>query len=397
MSDIPTDLHHEILRRLPADSLLRFRAVCKWWRRLIDEPSFVRTHAANQTSSTTLLIRNSTATRFCSLNLDSLNFDDAHQVIDVMPVKALFRVGLPRSPVLPVACCNGLILHSQYENEKTWVIWNTLTREFHELPQFNTEFDDADSCFRGGGIGYDSASDDYKVVRIDSLDYDSDSRTVYQTSFYSLKMDSWTMTKDCPYDFSWMRQLTGVFLDGALHWILRNMIVAVVLETEDYRELPLPANSAELSDVHLDVLDGCLVVSCFYPMDRLDGWVMKDCGVEKSWVKLFSFREVGDIVGVIWCLRPIAYIKSKGHVFLQHGDAFFRLDVESNSLKKVIVRGLPRKFSSQIMVESLLRLDQSCAVMVKNRAGMKRKRNTADARVKHSVSIVDVCSSEGDD
>ncbi|KAL7097186.1 hypothetical protein ACP275_10G127800 [Erythranthe tilingii] len=363
MSDIPSDLHHEILRRLPANSLLRFRAVCKGWRRLIDDPSFVRTHAANQTSSTTLLIRNSTATQFCSLNLDSLNFDEAHQVTDVMPVKALFRVGLPRSPVLP----------------------------------FNTEFDDADSCFRGGGIGYDSASDDYKVVRIDALDYDSDSRTVYQTSFYSLKMDSWTMTKDCPYEFSWMRQLTGVFLDGALHWILPNMIVAVVLETEDYRELPLPANSEELSDVHLDVLDGCLVVSYFYPMDRLDGWVMKDCGVEKSWVKLFSFREVGDIVGVLWCLRPIAYIESKGHVFLQHGDAFFRLDIENNSVKKIVVRGLPRNFSSQIMLESLLRLDQSCAVTVKNRAGMKRKRNKADARVKHSVSIVDVCSSEGDD
>ncbi|KAL9154507.1 hypothetical protein ABFS82_10G119300 [Erythranthe guttata] len=392
MSDVPSELAHEILRRLPAESLLRFRAVCKGWRRLIDSPSFIRTHAANQTSSTTLLIRNSIGTRFCSLTLDSLNFEDTDQTIDLTPVKALYRTGVPRAPVLPVASCNGLILNSHYDIDKTWVIWNPLTRQFHELPEF-----EGHSRLIGSGLGYDSVSDDYKVVRLD--DHWGCRKTVRRTSIYGLKSDSWRVIENYPCDCIWPNQIVGVFLNGALHWLSRDSVIVLVLETGRYHKLPLPEPTgiAELFETHLDVLGGCLVVSYYYMITRLDGWVMKDYGVGDSWAKLFSFGELANI-GAMGRLRPVAYFKNRGHVFLQHDDDFFWLDIANDSAKKVIVHGLPHNFTSQIVPGSLFRLDESCAAAVKITAGTKRKRKTtikknkADARVEHSVRITDVWS-----
>ncbi|KAL8040776.1 hypothetical protein ABFX02_10G121100 [Erythranthe guttata] len=390
MSDVPSVLFHEILRRLPAESLLRCRAVCKGWRRLIDHPSFIRTHASNQSSSTTLLIRNSIGTRFCSLTLDSLNYEDAEQTIDVTPVKAVYCTGVPRATALPVPSCNGLILNSHYRTNKTWVIWNPLTRTFHELPE-----PDIETGLMGSGIGYDSASDDYKVVRIDRLFRHG--KSVYQTSVYSLKMESWRIIKDCPYDISWVGPTRGIFLGGAIHWLsLHDIIIALDLETEEYREFSmpvLPPNSKELFETRLDVLGGCLVMSFYYLIPRMEGWMMKDYGDEKSWVKLFSFGGIGSI-GIR--LKPLAYFKNKGRVFMQRDEEFFWLDIKNNSAKKVVIHGLPDDFTSQIMPGSLFRLDESCAAAVKITAGMKRKRKTtknkADARVEHSVSITDIRS-----
>lgn len=43
---LPVDLLHDILLRLPARPLCRLRAVCRPWRALMSDPSFVAAHAA---------------------------------------------------------------------------------------------------------------------------------------------------------------------------------------------------------------------------------------------------------------------------------------------------------------------------------------------------------------
>ncbi|KAL8040777.1 hypothetical protein ABFX02_10G121200 [Erythranthe guttata] len=382
MSDIPSELYHNIFRRLTADSLLRFRTVCKEWRRLIDDPSFIRSHTNNQHSSATLLIRNLDGTRLHSLSLDSINYNNyAHQVIDVSPVKTVYRAAVPRAHLLPAASCNGLILLSHSDVKKIWAIWNPLTRQFYKLPKFiNT----TKSCLITTGLGYDSASDDYKVMSVDELL--GHRKTVYQTSVYSLKSDTWRIIKDCKCHYYSMKP--GVFLNGALHWHSWHIITVFVFRTETYDLMrhPYGTGPGEPSRMHLDALGGCLVVSYYYTMDRLDVWVMKEYGVHESWVKLFLFRELGSI-GFMECLRPIAYFKTKGQFFMQHGEDFFWFDVEKNSAKKVTIRGL--YFSSQSLPGSLFRLDESCSVAGKSTSEMKRKRNKTDASVKHSVRITD--------
>ncbi|KAK6135610.1 hypothetical protein DH2020_030658 [Rehmannia glutinosa] len=368
MSDIPSEILLEMLLRLPAKSLFRFRTVCKAWRRIIDDPSFIKSHNNNQHSDTTLFIRTSTGTLY-SLSLDSLNYTNGQQTIDVTHVKNVVRQGVPRLPAFPVASCHGLILISHYDIKKIWVIWNPLTGEFHELPQ-----PDIDVRLIGSGLGYDSVSDDYKVVRIDEMCRNG--KVVYQTFVYSLKLNSWKMIRDCPCDFSWGSQ--GVFLNGALHWISWDMIIALDLAVEDYRQLPLPSVRLPV-DKRLDALGGCLILSDAYAMKR--AWVMKDYGVENSWMDLFSSRE-RDSMGGLGYLWPIAYLKSKGQLIMQHDSNIICWDIDKSCAKKVTIHGLPDFLSSQICPGSLFRLDDNCcvggSVAAKRTAGVKRKRKKAN-------------------
>lgn len=50
LSNLPDEMELDILLRLPVKSLLRFKAVCKPWATLINDPNFVKTnlHPTNQ-------------------------------------------------------------------------------------------------------------------------------------------------------------------------------------------------------------------------------------------------------------------------------------------------------------------------------------------------------------
>jgi hypothetical protein len=44
---LPADAVYEILLRVPAKDLCRFRAVCRPWRSLLSDPHFIAAHAAH--------------------------------------------------------------------------------------------------------------------------------------------------------------------------------------------------------------------------------------------------------------------------------------------------------------------------------------------------------------
>lgn len=360
MSDVPSDLFRDILLRLPAECLLRFRAVCKDWRRTIDDPSFIKSHTLNQHSNTcTLLLRDSIFCRLYSLSLHSL-LTYADQTLDLTRIKTLVRSGVPLLRDLPTTSCNGLILISHYNFMKTWVIWNPLTREFHRLsdPDF-----DVDIPFAGVGIGYDFAADDYKVAKI--YYWYRDGKIVYATLIYSLKFRSWKPIKDCPCDSILLRS-AGVYLDGALYWLSENVIMALDLGSEEYRLVPLPllaTRHGEPLDMYVEAMNGCLLLSCYYSSEGLlmdssgvtvclEGWVMED----GTWVKLFSFGGEASVAAGMREVRPVAYLKSRGQVILQHDRHFYWLDVWKNSWKKVSIQGLPESFTCQDFRGSLVRL-----------------------------------------
>ncbi|KAG8372623.1 hypothetical protein BUALT_Bualt12G0085900 [Buddleja alternifolia] len=405
MSDIPSELFGNILHRVPAESLLLWRGVCKSWRRLIDDPDFIKSHIKHQSSSTSLgqlLIRNENGGRLSSLSLDSINFVRHDQTIEETKVKNLIGRGLPRLTTLPVTSCNGLILISRYEAKKIWVLWNPLTQDYHELPEC-----DADSHLEGWGLGYDCVDDDYKVVRINLVFLNEG--LVHKTYIYSLKFNSWKWIKDCPGDFHVRSQ--GLYLNGALYWLSKSFIIALDLSTEDYRQLPLPSLRTdpyrrEDRKMNLDVLGGCLVLSCKdnYRKDRFEGWAMKDDGGKISWTKLFSLKELEDI-GAMGQLRPITYSKSNRRVLIQHNNKhFFWLNTVNNSAKKIRMQGLSRNFSCQVWKSNLFRLGN--IVGGAKRTGRVKKMR-AKKRLKLDVTISKAgdwadldytsCSSEGEE
>lgn len=95
---------------------------------------------------------------------------------------------------------------------------------------------------------------------------------------------------------------------------------------------------------------------------------MKD---ETSWIKLLSLFEEEDGVGGngLTILRPVAYLKSRGEVILQHNTHFYCFDTRKNSKKKVSIHGLPECFGCQDFQGSLVSLVDG--------AGVKRNKKRA--------------------
>lgn len=96
-------------------------------------------------------------------------------------------------------------------------------------------------CLRG--FGYDSCSDDYKVVTLSYHDRDDDHNPDCDDIFvdvYSIKMRSWRRLGNFPYDHSVSGFASGKFINGASHWLAFSrvdysyVITAFDLNTEKF-------------------------------------------------------------------------------------------------------------------------------------------------------------------
>lgn len=143
MSDIPTNVFHEILRRMPVDSLFRFRSVCKSWRRIIDNSDFTELHIHNGMGENTLLLRSNTGKVFL-LPLTSLIYGSDDSWVTHVVAKNIENPVGPCVPSLPVPTCNGLLLISSSKKNSVWLIWNPFTSESIKVPPL-----DLDSTYCG--------------------------------------------------------------------------------------------------------------------------------------------------------------------------------------------------------------------------------------------------------
>ncbi|PHT67173.1 hypothetical protein T459_31598 [Capsicum annuum] len=150
----------EILSRLPVRSLVRFKCVSKFWMALISEPYFTLkhlNHAKNDQNSQRFLV-NQWSSLYCS-SLSSVQRVEEVQKLDCPSNTELWRCFL-------YCCYDSLALIGVYNycdhTHQLW-LWNPSTRESIVLPgpKFPLEL------FCTWGLGYDSVSDDYKILKID--------------------------------------------------------------------------------------------------------------------------------------------------------------------------------------------------------------------------------------
>ncbi|KAL8458405.1 hypothetical protein ACS0TY_036065 [Phlomoides rotata] len=346
MLDIPDDLLRKILVRLPAETLLRLRSVCKPWVRIIDDPSFIKAHTHNQLNSHTLLVRNPGDPLY-SFSLDSVDFiNNGPQMVDAIHIKQL--PGVERVWSLSYrSVCNGLILIIKEKN--SIMIWNPLTKECREVKEPPLNFT-PNYCFFA--LGYDYHADDYKVVKIDDC----------RTHVYSLKSDSWRKVQDYPSDFSdcyWGS--TDTCFNSTFYLPPKDKIIALDLGTGSFSQLPLPgvdrSDFGTCTGFKLDALDRCLVCSLDYRKRKtFYGWVMKDNGVDKSWIKLFSLQYSNPEASLP--LRLVAYLKGKEQVVLSIPcGGFLWFDIGTNSVKKFSIHGFPGFPYFKVCPVSLVRLN----------------------------------------
>ncbi|CAN6199467.1 unnamed protein product [Urochloa humidicola] len=128
---LPDELIVEILARLPAKSLCRFKCVSQHWRRLISDPAH-RTRLAQTLSGFFFNSRNP-RWRFTGLAscVTPLAGDDGPPLVDV----ALSFLPPTRGEVKILDSCNGILLLLYSDEPPFYIVCNPATREWVALPQ----------------------------------------------------------------------------------------------------------------------------------------------------------------------------------------------------------------------------------------------------------------------
>lgn len=181
--------------------------------------------------------------------------------------------------------CNGLVCVVLETGD--FILWNPATRDAKGLPKPIDVDIDVDRAVFNYGMGYVSTIDDYKLVRLAS----SFSENKTQIQIFSRNINSWRKIQDIKPRL--VLEGTGVFSDGALHWVLKKeigqySIVSFDLVTENFLQelVPLPDLDSRARSMHnFNVLGGCLSI-LYGDADNLELWAMKEFGVKDSWTKL---------------------------------------------------------------------------------------------------------------
>ncbi|KAL6139829.1 hypothetical protein ACLB2K_058130 [Fragaria x ananassa] len=259
----------EILARLPVKSLLRFRCVCKSWCALIADSHFVKKHFGYAESG----IYNNSRLLFLQNPPLSIEFEAGKKLYARSAIRELqfpvkFPVGYKIIRVL--GSYNGLVC---FEFESGTFLCNPCTGDSKLLPNPPIESHRLDLY----GFGYDSITDDYKVITGRSL-----------VHVFGLKSGSWRTIRDL--DCAGV-QGKGCLFNGALHWLVRGSRIVFFSMAEEKFEEMVP-----LLD-HDPVFHGVLVYKehlCVYEIkDGAPGfvsvWLMEEYGVKELWTRAIHF------------------------------------------------------------------------------------------------------------
>ncbi|KAK4395562.1 F-box/kelch-repeat protein [Sesamum angolense] len=324
--NLPQEILIEIFSRLPLKSVGKCRCLAKLWRQQLSTPHFIKSHLTHQNhhSHQENLILNTPFDTIYSRS--SIKGDTIW--------KKLPAGGLCEWTDI-VGSCDGLVfmvLEELEEFEKFLV--NPITLQLVKVPESPLALKRKES-FSMDGFGYDSCSDDYKVVTLSYYDTDNHNSDRVETfvDVFSVKRGVWRRVDSSPYEHDVPQRSPyavckkalspGAFVNGALHWLARSrklgspsVIAAFNLANEMFDEIPAPNGVDVQSFVFnkLVVLGGCLCMIDGGVYGPMDVWTMKVYGLEQSWTK---FRIQVDYDWDIY--KPLCFISDEEVVLITHG------------------------------------------------------------------------------
>ena len=307
MKDLHSEIMENILLRLPVKSLLRSKCVCKEWFNIISRPQFAKSHLRHPQTQARIGLciidyGDNTDDKVVGYLHSTTEYDDNGELLDPHRFDDIEETLNLNSPKI-LDSCDGLFCFVGGYHKI--VLWNPSTRQHNQLPPNPNLSDNDFSPYREWesprgiekienyyGFGYDSFSDDYKIVGVFVPDHDSNIRI----DVFSLKSYSWRRILQKDYDAdSYVENENGVVFHGAAHWIASSsspssskydrhpIILAFDFEKEQFKEMKIPVNT--IVRARLQVIEERLCLYDHY-QDEIEKWVMEEYGVESSWIKL---------------------------------------------------------------------------------------------------------------
>ncbi|XP_050282197.1 F-box protein CPR1-like isoform X4 [Quercus robur] len=301
-NDLPDDIVLNILTRLPAKSVIRFRCVCKTWDSSITTPNFISTHLNNfahdhdNDNGDGYIIHMPLETNSSNRAVCTVAFDRTFDRISEIEVP----FDLPSGSIQIVGSCNGLLCIACTSgldiSDYVIYLWNPSIRKFKRLP---------DSClgklgFVTLGFAYHSENNDYKVLRISSYSIEG-SPIPDKVEVYTLSLDSWRRVgmslRANLMELNYCSLLPLPLVSGALHWIScvvegeeeRKSVVIVSFDvnSEEFRMLRIPDGAMSTVGYQTRLASFKGKLAFLTGVDQYSIWVMREYGVLESWNKLF--------------------------------------------------------------------------------------------------------------
>ncbi|KAI9127048.1 hypothetical protein K1719_001607 [Acacia pycnantha] len=280
---LPEEMITDILKRLPVKSLIRFRCVCKHWKNLVKNPSFITDHLRHSSHHNPNflvfnLFSNISYQRDYTAKLNLLNCE--MQVRDLQKEPLFDHLWAGRFKI--IGSSNGLLCVAIYRNglvrpPSSVLLWNPATKDVREVPRSRT----IDSCkfICDFGFGFNSSLNDFKIVAID--------HQIDRMGVYSLSRDSWKEIeiKNFPEVLVFFGE-TAVSSNEAIFWKgliggeeTKGVIVSFDTTKEVFTFIPWPTDTAlnttsSLYFVDLTVYKDKLAI--FLSGSDVSLWVMEE-------------------------------------------------------------------------------------------------------------------------
>ncbi|XVF62744.1 hypothetical protein PTKIN_Ptkin09bG0032800 [Pterospermum kingtungense] len=340
---LPQDMVEEILLRLPVKSLLRFTLVSKPWGCLISSSLFSKLHLQLAKEDPRIRTQN---LLILGLDRDLKLPEDCGTLLseEAALVSLDFPAREPHQHVEILGSCNGLVALISVMNlsvTKNLFIWNPSTRDYKKLPEHRLP--SVYSLHRYFyGLGYDSTSDDYKLLfgREASPNF-----PIINSAIFSLRKNSWRTIENPPSHHNYGHTQPGVFVNGALHWpirekkpLARREISAFDLNREKFHVLSVPHDCIDLAVLGV-VKDKLCIIFPDSSLSATEFWVMEDYGNEGSWTELLRIKT--NLFGSRYRFLEVFYI-FESHVLYKDkyvSNQLKRYDVQEENIKEFRVAG----------------------------------------------------------
>lgn len=365
MSDyIPQELLHEILIKLPVESLVRFTIVCKSWYSIITDPQFVNlqcNYANLNENKKPLLVR--FYDRVVKEENYTIRCDDETFSEEFTRVEFPFKSPLGYFRI--VGICNGLVCLSDdlFGDTERVILWNPAVRKSVDIempvrPKYPHMF--------VLGFGNCPVTNDHKVVRVVYLKDSSLNFTVPpEVQVYSLSTGSWRdVNAGAPLSYMVEYTWSQVFVSGCVHWLAyrkqgesgsRNLLVSFHMGDEVFGEVMLPDSLANdiVYDMSVSICRDSLAALKYNKeigQESCVVWVMREYGVSESWTKLYTIRVLETLT------RTIGFRKDGEVVLSLCNNELVSYDPVAGQIKGLGITGNIRSFFVGNYVESLVLL-----------------------------------------
>ncbi|XP_061339571.1 F-box protein CPR1-like [Gastrolobium bilobum] len=315
MEHLPRELVSNILSRLPTKVLLRCKLVCKSWFDLITDPHFITNyyffynnlmHFQSQEEQLLVIRRPFLSGLKTYISVLSWNIKQPKGLVSSEVLNPPYEYNSDHKYWTEIlGPCNGVYFLEGNPN----VIMNPSLRQFRALPESHFTCPIGTYSFTYyAGFGFDTKTNDYKVVVIKDLwlkETDERKLGYWTAELYSLNSNSWRkldVSLPLPIEI-WGSSRVYTYVNNCCHWWgyvdefgrIEDVVLAFDMVNEVFRKIKVPRircsseeDFATLAPFNESATIGFIVYPVRGTDKCFDVWVMKDYWDEGSWIKQYT-------------------------------------------------------------------------------------------------------------